>query len=329
MKYLVTGATGFIGYELVKQLLKNEEWVNILIRSVKKTEFPFSEKLTAFFGDLSDYEQIEGAMKGCYGVFHLAAFVNTWAKNKNLPYEVNVSGTNRILSAAMKLGIKRVVFTSTAGVLKSSDNYELVDELSPLPETFPTIYEKTKFLGEKICNEYYRKGLDVVIVSPSRVYGPGLLSVSNSFTRIINDYLNGRWRFIPGNGESTGNFVFIDDVVDGLIKAMALGKPGEKYILGGVNVSFNQLFDMISETSGIKRDLIKIPPFLMSGFANLSLIGAEKLGLKPLITPGLLKKFLQNRLISSIKAETQINYMITPLKIGLEKTIKWLRWNQY
>ena len=327
MNCFVTGATGFIGHELVKTLLHNGDRVNILVRTVKKLELPDSENLKIFTGDLSDIGMIEKGMEGCDKVFHLAAFANIWSENKNMPYEVNVAGTRNILESALKAGIKKVVFTSTAGVLKPSDNFKLTDETDPLPETFPTVYDETKYLAENLCLEYNQRGLNTVIVSPSKVYGPGKLKISNSLTRIIKLYVSGKWRFVPGNGEIFSNYVYIDDVVEGHIKAMAKGRPGEKYILGGINASFNQFLETLAKVSGVKRKYFMIPAGILSAVASLSLLLAEHFRVKPLITPAWLKKYFQNRLVSSQKAEEELGCKITTLEIGIQKTIQWL--NQY
>jgi nucleoside-diphosphate-sugar epimerase len=325
MKYFVTGATGFIGHELVKKLLSDGEWINILVRTTTRLNFPYSEKLSVYTGDLFNEEQIESGMKGCDCVFHLAAWANIWSKNKNTPFGVNVTGTKNILSTALRLGIQRVVFTSSAGVLKPSDQNELIDENSQLPDHYITDYEKTKYQAELLCYEYIRKGLEIVIVCPSKVYGPGVLNKSNSLPKLIKLYLEGRWRFIPGNGKSISNYVYIDDVVDGHILAMKKGISGEKYILGGENASFNQLFRTISEISGIRKKFYRIPSMVFMTVANISLFFADNFGINPLITPAWFKRLTQNRIVSSKKAEEVLNYKITPLETGINKTINWLK----
>lgn len=323
MKCLVTGATGFIGNNLVKELLKKGDEVNILIRSVQSVKFE-SERISIFQGDLFNTEIIEKAIKNCDVVYHLAAFANIWSKNKMLAFKTNVTGTNNILEAALKNGVKKVVFTSSAATLPPSKDFEEVDETFPLPKKYLTDYETTKKHAEQLCVEYCKKGLDVVIVNPTRVFGPGFLNKSNSVAILIKKYINGTWRFIPGEGIQIGNYVFIDDVVQGHILAMQKGVPGEKYILGGTNISYNDFFEVLANVSKKKHKLFHLPFPLMLAVSKLELFMAENFGKKPLITPPWVKRYLQNRPVSSEKAIQAINYSVTPLNEGIEKTILWL-----
>jgi nucleoside-diphosphate-sugar epimerase len=259
----------------------------------------------------------------------LAAFANIWSKDKMLAYKTNVTGTTNILEAALQNKVKKVVFTSSAAILPTSLNGEEVDETFPLPGNFLTEYETTKVQAEQLCTDYCQKGLDVVIVNPSRVFGPGLLNKSNSVTILIKKYIDGKWRIIPGNGEAVGNYVFIDDVVNGHILAMQKGVPGEKYIIGGTNISFNDFFKGLSMVSGKNYKLFHLPFSIMLATSKFELFMADTFGKNPLITPPWAKRYLQNRPVSSQKAIEQLNYTITPLSEGISKTIEWLNKYQY
>lgn len=328
MRCLVTGATGFIGNRLVEQLLKLGNEVHVLARSKEKVSQLYGDKVTFFEGDLLDLFVIYDATRNCDAVFHLAAFANIWSKDKMLAYKTNVVGTKNILEAALQNKIKRVVFTSSAAVLPHSENGEEIDENSVLPKKYTTDYERTKFQAEQLCIEYCKKGLEVVIVNPPRIFGPGLLNKSNSVTILIKKYIAGKWRIIPGTGNSIGNYVFIDDVVNGHILALQSGISGEKYILGGTNISFNGFFDLLSTVSGKNYKLFHLPFSIILGFSKLEFFLAETIGKKPLITPPWAKKYLQNRPVSSKKAVNYVNYSTTPLNEGFRKTIEWLKTEQ-
>ncbi len=191
-----------------------------------------------------------------------------------------------------------------------------------------TDYETTKTQAELLCIEYCKKGLEVVIVNPPRVFGPGLLNKSNSVTILIKKYISGNWRFIPGSGRSIGNYVFIDDVVNGHILALDNGISGEKYILGGTNTSFNGFFETISKVSGKNYRLFHLPFPIILAVSKFELFLAETTGKNPLITPPWAKKYIQNRPASSKKAIKNLNYTITPLDEGIRKTIEWLKTKQ-
>ena len=151
MKCMVTGATGFLGTRLVEELLARGFQVNALVRSPNKLAASVSQKITVFQGDVMADDILNQAMRNCEVVFHLAAFAGIWAKDKMLPYRVNVTGTKNILDAAMRNKINKVVFTSTAGTLAPSDKTQPVDENTPLPESYHTDYARSKLLAENLC----------------------------------------------------------------------------------------------------------------------------------------------------------------------------------
>jgi len=325
MKCMVTGATGFIGNRLVEELINLGNEVNILARSQEKANQLYGNTMTFFNGDLLNTDVILKATRNCDVIFHLAAFANIWSKDKMLAYKTNVTGTKNILEASLQNKVKKVVFTSSAGVFPPSENGEDIDETATLPEKYQTDYETTKVQTEQLCAKYCKKGLDVVIVNPSRVFGPGLLNKSNSVTILLKKYITGNWRIIPGEGNAIGNYVFIDDVVNGQILAMQHGISGEKYILGGTNISFNDFFKLVSTVSGKNYRLFHLPFPIILAVSKLELFLAETTGKRPLITPPWAKKYLQNRPVSSKKAINNLNYVVTPLDEGIRKTIEWLK----
>jgi nucleoside-diphosphate-sugar epimerase len=324
MKCMVTGATGFIGNSLVNELLRRNAKVHILVRSKHRVAPEFLNQVTVIEGDLHEHDSLDAAMKNCDYVFHLAGFTGVWSKDKTLAVRINAEGTGNILEAAIRNHIKKVVFTSTAGTLPPSDHDIPVDENSPAPAEYLTDYEHSKRKAELICAEFAARGLDVVIVNPTRLYGPGLLNKSNSVTILIKKYLKGRWRFIPGNGSQAGNYVYIDDVVQGHLLALEKGRPGERYILGGENVTFKRLFEIIGEAGGKEHTLFPVPAFAMTAFAYVERFLADQFGKPPLITPSWVKRYNQNRLVTSRKATEELGYQITSLREGIHKTIKWL-----
>ena len=324
MNIFITGATGYIGAKLALQLAKSGESIHILCRSKSKVSLLNHSKFKIFEGDILNTESIENAMQSCEYVYHLAAYGKVWSKDPQNYFDVNVQGTKNILDAAIKLGVKKVVVTSTAGVFEPS-NGTPVNEESIRTVDFFNEYERSKYLAEEAIQHYINKGLDVVIVNPSRVYGQGLMSESNSVSKLIDRYLKGKWHLIPGNGDTIGNYAFIDDVVNGHILAMNKGLTGQKYILGGVNVSYNEFFDTLIKVSQKKYKLYKTPLSLMLAFARVQELLAVSFNRPPMITPKWVKRYLCNWALSSQKAERELGYEITPLEEGMEKTIKWLQ----
>ena len=206
-------------------------------------------------------------------------------KDPSLVTGINVEGTVNVFEAALAKGAKKVVFTSTGGTMSYSRDGKPVDETTNPDPRLHTLYEKTKAEAEKITVDYSKKGLNVVTVNPTRVYGPGKLTESNSITKIIRLYLSGLWRIIPGDGKSIGNYVFIDDVVEGHILAARYGRSGERYILGGENLSFREMFNIIGETTGKRRILVNLPAGLMKGIINIVMFISKITGSTPAREP--------------------------------------------
>lgn len=324
MKYLITGATGYIGTQLAKRLAEEGHTVHALYRSEAKTgELKEVEGIRLFKGDILHPESLKEAVRGCDGVFHVAAFAKPWDKNSQTFYRFNVEGAQNVFEAARRTGAKRIVFTSTAGVISPS-NGKPSDELTPRKVDYFTDYERSKAQAEERAVELSKAGMQIITVNPTRVYGPGLLSESNGVTRMVKLYLKGKFRTLPGDGNSVGNYVFIDDVVEGHVLAMQKGQPGDRYILGGENLSFNELFDLLSDLTGKHSRLYKIPIPVMHLAAKAMEVRANLTGAPPLLTPPWVKKYLYNWELSSEKAQRELGYTITPIEQGLEKTISWI-----
>ena len=181
---------------------------------------------------------------------------------------------------------------------------------------------------EEILNAFSLMGTEIVIVNPSRVFGPDILSDSNGITRIMQRYIQGKWHIIPGDGNSIGNYVYIEDVVTGHIQAMENGKSGERYVLGGTNMTYNQFFNELAEPTGKRNFMIHLPVSLMKMISQMMLFMARVSGRPPLITPALVAKYNHHWNLSSAKAQKELNYHPVDFKTGAGLTINWLKnWN--
>ncbi len=325
MKIFVTGATGFIGLHLCNQLAKNGHTVHALYRSKEKAKALEHSNIRLFKGDILDTESLQKAMQGCTQVYHVAAYANLWAKDPKWFYDLNVKGALNVFGVAKKTGVDRTVFTSTAGTISPSGNDQASDESTLRTLDYFNDYERSKAEAEEAVRQLVKEGQDIVIVNPSRVFGPGLLSKSNSVTLMIDKYVRGKFHTLPGNGESVGNYVYVKDVVEGHIKAMEKGRAGERYILGGENVSFNAFFELLISVSGKKYRLFKVPLFVIFGLAYVMHFRAKWFGIAPLITPPWVRKYMYNWRLSNKKAEQELGYRITPLKEAFRKTLHWLK----
>lgn len=324
MKVLITGATGYVGMKLALQLAEGGHTVHAFCRSRERVDILVHKNITVFFGDITDKGSIDKAMATCTHVLHTAAFVSVWAKDQQTYFRINVGGTENILKLAKKNRVQRVVVTSTAGVFGPSEPGEDVNEAKQRTIPYFNEYEVSKVQVHQKVDEYVDMGVDTMVVCPTRIYGPGLIRESNSVTKMIDLYLRGKWRLLPGNGSKLGNYVFIDDVVNGHIQALTRGRSGEKYILGGENISYNDLFCLFEETSSQRVTLYRMPLFMMMAFAGLQLFMAKSFGRKPLITPKWVRRYVHDWSNSSKKSQSELGYTITPLRTGVAKTVKWL-----
>ena len=196
---------------------------------------------------------------------------------------------------------------------------------TPPPASFFTLYEESKFqLEQKLLGQKEGRP-EVVIVNPTRVYGPGFLSESNGVTRMIKQYVEGSWRLIPGNGRSQGNYVHVEDVVSGHLLAMQKGLAGERYVLGGENISYLQLFEYTRLASGAKYRLFKVPLWLMLTLAGLMQGISAITSRPPLIVPNLVRKFSHNWIVSSRKAIQELGYEARSAKDGIKQTVQWIQ----
>lgn len=323
MKIFVSGSTGFIGIQLVKRLAENGHIVHALYRSESKTDLIQHQNIKLFKGDILDSISLDHALEGCEEAYHVAAFAGVWAKDPEMIYQLNVNGALNVIEAAGKQGVRRVVLTSTAGILGPSRK-EAVHESSPAPYSFFTDYEASKFQLEKQLMGRTDTDPEVVVVNPTRVYGPGYLSESNGVTKMIKQYVEGKWKLIPGNGKSSGNYVYVEDVVSGHLLAMQKGRPGERYVLGGENISYNQLFESVREASGVRHRLFKIPLWIMLAAARVMKFISLLSGRPPLIVPDLVRKFNHNWIVSSEKAVNDLGYQATNARTGIHLTVQWI-----
>ncbi|MFP4619810.1 MAG: SDR family oxidoreductase [Bacteroidales bacterium] len=325
MKYFITGSTGFIGARLAQKLAEEGHEVRALVRSESKANRLLKHiNIKWYFGNLDDLEVLKKAMNGVDGVFHLAAFAQPWAKDKTTYNHINLIGTLNIFNIARDQQVKRIVFTSTGGTFGPSAGKPL-NEDSPRYYDFFNEYESTKFMGEKRAKDYVLQGMDIVVVHPTRVYGPGVISKSNAITLLVKKYLRGTWWFIPGNGKMRGNYVFVEDVVNGHYLAMQKGIKGEQYILGGENASYSRLFQLIRKISRKKYPLIPVPIAVLIIFVSCQMAISRLMNKAPLLPPKWVRKYMYNWELTSDKAREELDYQITPLNEGLLKTVEWIK----
>lgn len=332
---LVTGASGFIGTLIVGKLISRGYRVRALCRNEPLPAPPGLDTDMAdplrhpdcelVRGDILDRDALTRAVEGCSRVFHVAAYAKNWAADPALFYQMNVVGMRNVFDVAAAAGVEKIVWTSTCVTSGPSFDGRPMNESMPrsTPRCF-TEYERTKTIAENEALERAAAGLPVAIVKPTRVYGPGRMTEGNSATRLIGDYSRGRMPLLLNFGRNVGNWAYVADVAEGHILAMERGKCGESYLLGGENATLRELFKTIDQVTGRRR--MKIPLFFLIPMlaAGLMAMRARIFGVYPPITPGWVRTFCHDWPYSCDKAVNELGYRITPLREGIERTLRWL-----
>lgn len=322
MVTVVTGATGFIGGALVEELVRRGERVRALVRKTSNTS-----KLEAFdieiaYGDLQDRASLEAVLDGYDCLYHVAAIVNMWAADHRLFYEVNVSGTRNLLEAALKKGVKRVVYTSTAATLCPERGGVLTEEV-PRKCQYLGNYAESKSLAEKEAFKLHEKGLSLVSIHPTIVYGPGSVGGMN---QSILDFLNGK---IPGVPRVYIDLVFIDDIVQGHVLGFERGRDGQRYLMAGETIELAQALELVAEIAGLQNRLSRLPIWLVIAFSSAGEIVAKVTKKPPLIPRDELRTLMADVTLDSSRTKRELGYSPTGLREGLEKTIIWFQQNGY
>ncbi len=326
MKVLVTGASGFIGSNVAK-LLKNKGIdVVALVRGDAMTSALKSLDVEAIRGDIRDYTSIVSALKGCSQIYHLAADYRLWVPDPDVMYDINVQGTKNIMTAAMKSGIERVIYTSTVGVFRASldgkpSNEESLSQLSDMTGH----YKRSKFIAEMEVRRFIEKGAPVVIVNPSTPVGP-MDSKPTPTGKIIVDFLEGR---LPAYLDTGLNFVDVEDVALGHWLAALHGKIGDRYILGNQNMSLRDFLHLLARITGKKPPAVRLPylPVLAAAYINEAI--SKVTGWQPLIPVTGVKMARGYMYFDCTKAVRELHLSLSPVERAVEKAIIWFQDNGY
>lgn len=311
-RVLVTGGTGFIGSQLVKKLYEERNEITVF---AKESSHPFLEglNLKRVIGDVRDYDAVASAIKGCDYVYHLAACSLNSLKEKDEIFSVNISGTENVMKACLESGVKKVVHVSSCSVLGFSTSKEDILNENNFLDFKDQIYGQSKKLGEDKVQEYAKKGLNVSIVIPAYVIGAG--EVDSGRFVISQSISKGRIKFTyPG---SVGT-IAVEDIVDGIIKAMENGKPCQRYILSNENIPLFDLYNLIAKTLNKPKIRIKLPRI---SYYPMYFLGAilQRILKKPPISTETVRWAFNYRCYDSSKAQKELGWKP---KIRLDESLK-------
>ncbi len=325
---LVTGATGFVGSAVVRQLIRSEHRVRVLVRPTSDLRNIENLPLDIVTGDLTDRVSLERALDGCQFLFHVAADYRLWVPEPEEMYGSNVGGTREIMREAMKAGVRRIIYTSSVATLKLNRNGQLTDEgcTGSLGDMIGH-YKRSKFLAEAVVLELVeRQGLPAVIVNPSTPVGPRDVRPTPT-GRFIADAAAGR---MPAYINTGLNVVHVDDVAKGHLLALRHGKIGERYILGGHNMTLKEILLEVASIAGHTPPRVRIPRRLILPIAILSEAWARcACKGEPRVTLVGARMAMKKMFFSSEKAARDLGYTSRPARAALHDAVRWFRQNGY
>ena len=328
-KVLVTGATGFVGSAVARLLIDRGYIVSTLVRSTSSLDNLKGLNVEVVYGDLTDQNSLEIALKNCAYLFHVAAEYRLWSLHPEELYDNNVQGTENIMRAALKTGVEKIVYTSSVATLGLHPDSSPSNESTPV--TFNDMigdYKKSKFLAEEVVKKMVREeGLPATIVNPSTPVGPGDIKPTPT-GKLILDAAAGK---IPAFVDTGLNWVHVNDVAMGHLLALEKGKLGERYILGNENFSMKVLLEKIASITGKPAPKIQLPhnfvlpiAYVAEWWANVTKSKKE-----PMATVSGVKLSKKKMYFSVDKAKKELGYKPKDVMIALKDAIDWYKENNY
>lgn len=327
MKTLVTGGTGFVGSHLVRVLLERGEEIRCLVRSTSRLDNLNDLPVEFVTGDLGDFESLRNAVKGARIVYHCAADYRLWCKDPAQMYRSNVEGSNNLMQASFDAGVQRVVYTSTVGCLGLNDDGTPANEETRVSmEDMIGHYKRSKFLAENKVKEWAKRGLPVVIVNPSTPVGE--LDIKPTPTgKIIVDFLRGK---MFGYVDTGMNLIDVRDCAEGHVLAAEKGRIGERYILGGRNLTLKELFDILAGATEIASPKMKVPHWVAETYARLENFWSIDIFRREPDVPLESVKLARHKMwFDASKAVRELGLPQNPVEFALERAVNWFREHGY
>ena len=325
MTTLVTGAAGFLGSHVARQLLARKESVRVLLRPTSQNRAIADLPLEYVTGDLRDPASLDRAMNGVRRVFHVAADYRLWARRPKEIYESNVTGTKNVLEAAKRAGVEQFIYTSTVATV-AVDRPQLPNEAteSQLGEMVGQ-YKRSKWLAEKEALNAAKSGLPLIVVMPTTPVGPWDWKPTPT-GKIILDFLNGK---MPGYVETGLNFVGVEDCATGHLLAAEKGKIGERYLLGAENLALKQVLDELEKITGLPAPRLKIPHGLALGAAYVETAFSRLVGREPQIPVEGVKIARHLMFVDCSRGQRELGFRPGPVAAALERAVRWYEANGY
>lgn len=327
MKAFITGATGFVGSHVARALAAEGAELRLLVRPTSRKDNIADLRAETVVGDLRKPESLKQAMAGCEFVFHVAADYRLWVRDPQEMYRANVEGTRAIIEAAQQSGVRRVIYTSSVATMGFTNEGHIATETSPVSiNDMVGHYKRSKFMAEEIALETGRKGANVVVVNPTTPIGEYDIKPTPT-GRIVVDFLK---RKFPAYVDTGLNLADVKEVARGHLLAMEKARPGERYILGGENLTLKQILDKLAAMTGLPSPKTKVPHAVAMGFAVFDqFFTGMVMGKEPRATIDAVKMGRKKMFASSAKAERELGYKALPVEDALRRAIEWFQAHGY
>ena len=325
MTTLVTGAAGFLGSHVTRQLVARGDDVRVLMRPSSTNRAIADLSLEYVTGDLRDPASLDRAMKDVKRVFHVAADYRLWARREQDIYDSNVGGTKNLLDAAKRAGVEQLIYTSTVATIAVDRPQHSNEFTDARLEEMVGHYKRSKWLAEKEALGAAKNGLPVIVAMPTTPVGPWDWKPTPT-GKIILDFLNGK---MPGYVETGLNFVGVEDCAAGHLLIAEKGKVGERYLLGGQNLTLKQMLDALSKITGLPAPKLKIPHGLALGVAYASTVFSRLLGREPGIPVEGVKIARHMMFVDCSRAQRELGFKAGPVAAALERAVRWYEANGY
>ena len=327
MKAFITGATGFVGSHVARALAAQGAELRLLVRPTSRLDNIADLRAETATGDLRNPESLKKAMVGCEFVFHVAADYRLWVRDPDQMYRSNVEGTKAIIQAAQESGVRRVIYTSSVATMGFTREGHIAGEDTPVSlKDMVGHYKRSKFMAEEIALEAGKKGVNVVVVNPTTPIGEYDIKPTPT-GRIVVDFLK---RKFPAYVDTGLNLADVKEVARGHILAMESARPGQRYILGGENMTLKQILDKLSALTGLPAPTMKVPHTVAMGFAVFDqFFTGMIMGKEPRATIDAVKMGRKKMFASSAKAERELGYKVMPVEDALRRAIDWFQAHGY
>src|SRR6201995_4054870 len=327
MKVFLTGATGFVGSHVARAFAARGAQLRLLVRPTSRLDNLEGLPAETVIGDLRNPDSFRSALGDCEVLVHVAADYRLWVRDPQSMYAANVDGTRNLLALAREVGVRRVVYTSSVATMGFRKDGTIVDESTPVSlDDMIGHYKRSKYLAEQEAIVAARDGQQVIVLNPTTPIGANDIKPTPT-GRIVVDFLN---RKFPAYVDTGLNLVDVEEVAKTHCDALEKGKPGERYILGGENLTLKQILDKMSAITGLPSPTMKVPHGVAMTFAFFDeTVTGRILGREPRATVEAVRMGKKKMFASSAKAERGLGFRVVPVYEALRSAIEWFRAHGY